>query len=78
MYDNPDDLRSIRLPVYVSKKESQLERKTALRLGLQPAKMRRDILIAFYRRVESMTDDQLQKFLNNRIGNDGNFTGLLH
>lgn len=78
MYDNPDDVRDIRLPVYVNKKESQLERKTASRLGMQPGQMRRDVLMAFYRRVESMTDDQLKKFINARVGHDANFIGLLH
>jgi hypothetical protein len=75
MYDNPDDLRSIRLPVYVSKKERQLERLTAQRLGMQPAKMRRDILTECYRKVAAMTDAEIGRLLT---ADNSQFTGLLH
>jgi len=69
MYDNPDDIRDKRKPIYMSNRDIALESRVARKTGMQPALLRHRILIAFYQRLDAMTDDQARRGLcTNSIG----------
>jgi hypothetical protein len=62
MYDDRDLVRDDRLYIYLNSQEKALGKIAAKRLNMQFAQMNREILVAFWQRINSMTDEQLAAF----------------